>query len=169
MLKELTGMPPGIQALEAVGTVTAEDYQRIFASMVDRARRTESRMRLLYQFGPSFQRITPGALWADARLGFAYLRLLDGCAIASDIAWIRTSTRSIGAWLPCPVRVYHNDERDDALTWLAALPKGTNVSARDVVKAYIGGACAGAANLAKGVFSQRSPITRIAAELRELG
>ncbi|ORV98330.1 STAS/SEC14 domain-containing protein [Mycobacterium kyorinense] len=156
MLKELTGMPPGIQALEAVGTVTAGDYRRVFAPMVDRARRTGSRMRLLYQFGPSFRRITPGALWADARLGFSYVQLLDGCAVASDIGWIRTSTRSIGAWLPCPVRVYANNEREDALAWLAALPKGTEVSACDVVKAYIGGVIAGAGSLAKGVVSERS-------------
>jgi hypothetical protein len=151
-------MPPGIQALEAVGTVTAGDYQRVFAPMVDRARRTESRIRLLYQFGPNFQHITPGALWADAQLGLAYLRLLDGCAVVSDVGWIRTSTRSIGAWLPCPVRVYDDNERDDALVWLTALPKGAEVSARDVVKAYIGGACAGAANLAPGVISKRTNV-----------
>lgn len=48
MLKELTGMPAGIQALEAVGTVTAADYERIFAPLVDQARRVGSRMRLLY-------------------------------------------------------------------------------------------------------------------------
>ncbi|BBZ15318.1 SpoIIAA family protein [Mycobacterium branderi] len=156
MLKELTDMPHGIQGLEAVGTVTAEDYRRTFAPMVERARRTGSRLRLLYQFGPSFQRITPGALWADARLGFAYVQLLDGCAVTSDIGWIRTSTHGIGAWLPFPVRVYADNERDDALAWLAALPKGTEVSARDVVKAYIGGVCAGAGSLAKAVVSERS-------------
>ena len=87
MLKELTGMPDGIQALEAAGTVTTDDYQRVFAPLVDRARRTGSRIRLLYQFGPGFERITVGALWADARLGLGYLRLLDGCAVVSDIGW----------------------------------------------------------------------------------
>ena len=34
VLKELTGMPPGIQALEAVGTVTAADYARVFGGTV---------------------------------------------------------------------------------------------------------------------------------------
>ena len=89
MLKELTGMPDGIQALEAAGTVTTDDYERVFAPLVDRARRTGSRIRLLYQFGPGFERIAAGALWADARLGLGYLRLLDGCAVVSDIGWIR--------------------------------------------------------------------------------
>ena len=51
MLKQLHGLSAGIQALEAVGTVTADDYERIFAPLVDHAKRTGSRMRLLYQFG----------------------------------------------------------------------------------------------------------------------
>ena len=139
MLKELTGLPAGLQALEAIGTVTADDYRRVFAPLVDQARRTGSRMRLLYQFGPDFERITSGALWADTRLGSGYLRLLDGCAVVSDISWIRMPTLGIGGWMPCPVRVYHNDERDGAVAWLTSLPAGADVSARDMAKAYIGG------------------------------
>jgi hypothetical protein len=96
-------------------------------------------MRLLYQFGPNFQRLTAGALWADSRLGVGYVRLLDGCAVVSDIGWIRASTRAIGAWMPVPVRVYANDERDDAVAWLTSLPECADVSAHDIAKAYIGG------------------------------
>lgn len=62
-------------------------------------------MRLLYQFGPGFERITPGALWADTRLGTSYVRLLDGCAVVSDIGWIQRPTRAIGAWMPRPISV----------------------------------------------------------------
>ncbi len=140
MLKELTGLPTGVQALEAIGTVTADDYRRVFAPLVDRTRRTGGRMRLLYQFGPGFERITPGALWADARLGLGYVRLLDGCAVVSDLGWIRTPTRAIDKWMPCPVRVYRNNERDDAIGWLTSLTKGADVAAVDIAKAYIGGA-----------------------------
>jgi SpoIIAA-like len=154
VLKELTGMPPGIQALEAVGTVTTDDYERVFAPLVDQARRTGSRMRLLYQFGPDFQRITPGALWADTRLGLGYLRLLDGCAVVSDIDWIRAPGRAIGAWMPCPVRVYDNDERDDGVAWLASLPQGADVSARDMAKAFIGGVGAALGSLGRLVISK---------------
>jgi SpoIIAA-like len=149
VLKQLTGVPAGIQALEAVGTVTTEDYERVFAPLVDQARRTRSRMRLLYQFGTGFERITPGALWADTRLGLGYLRLLDGCAVVSDIGWIRAPTRGIGAWMPCPVRVYDNDERDDAVSWLISLPAGADVSTVDMAKAYIGGVGAALASLGK--------------------
>lgn len=153
MLKELVDVPAGIQALETVGPVTAADYERVFAPLVDRARRSATRMRLLYQFGPGFDRITPGALWADTRLGVGYLALLDGCAVVSDIGRIREPTRGIGAWMPRPVRVYANQERDDAVAWLTSLPEGADVSARDMVKAYIGGMGGALGSLGKLVVS----------------
>lgn len=165
MLRELTGMPPGIQALEAAGTVTATDYEQVFAPIVDRARRTGTRMRLLYQFGPGFQHITAGALWADARLGLGYVRLLDGCAVVSDVGWIREPGRAIGTWMPVPVRVYDNDERDDAAAWLAQLPEAGEVSTLDMAKAFFGGTGAamlslGGFVLAEGVRNRRHAIGR---------
>jgi hypothetical protein len=154
VLKELLGMPEGIRMLEAVGTVTASDYERVFAPMIEKAGRAGDRMRLLYAFGPGFQRITAGALWADARLGSAYLRLLDGCAVVSDIGWIRAPSRAIGAWMPCPLRVYDNDERDDAVAWLVSLSQCADVSARDMAKAYIGGVGAGLVSVGGFVVSR---------------
>ncbi len=151
MLKALSGMPAGVQALEAVGTVTAGDYERVFAPMIEQAGRAGGRMRLLYQFGPGFQRITAGALWADARLGPGYARRLDGCAVVSDVGWIRAPSRAIGAWMPCPCRVYDNAERDEAVGWLTSLSKCADVSTRDMAKAYIGGI--GAALVSLGGFA----------------
>lgn len=156
MLKELAGMPAGIQALEAVGTVTATDYERVFAPIVDRVGRAGGRMRLLYQFGPDFERITAGALWADTRLGRKYVRLLDGCAVVSDIRWIRAPSNAIGTWMPCPIQVYDNDARDDAVAWLTSLPERADVSLLEIVKAFIGGI--GAAAVSLGGLVVKSPV-----------
>lgn len=149
MLKQLSDVPDDVQALEAAGTVTSDDYAQVFAPLVDRVRRAGQRLRLLYQFGPSFARLTPGALWADSRLGMSYLPLLDGCAITSDISWIREPARSIGAYMPCPMRVYSNEQRDDAAAWLAALPTGAGPSNRQIARAYIGGTSAAVASIGK--------------------
>ncbi|OQZ87952.1 STAS/SEC14 domain-containing protein [Mycobacterium alsense] len=154
--EELASVPAGIQALEAVGTVTKDDYDRVFAPLVDRARRAGGRMRLLYQFGPGFERITPGALWADTRLGWASLALLDGCAVVSDIDWVRSPARGIGAWMPCPMRVYDNEEFDGAVAWLASLPSGADVSRLDMAKAFVGGSLASVGSLA-GIAISRAP------------
>ncbi|MGD1280999.1 STAS/SEC14 domain-containing protein [Mycobacterium seoulense] len=148
-------MPAGIQALEADGTVTAADYERVFAPLVGRARRTGTRLRLLYVFGPGFQRITPGALWADMRLGWDYVRLLDGCAVVTDIGWVRAPSRAIGKWMPVPVRLYANAERDDAVAWLTLLPAATEVSALDMAEAFFGGTGAALLSLGRLVVSTR--------------
>ncbi|MFP1151442.1 STAS/SEC14 domain-containing protein [Mycobacterium sherrisii] len=160
MLKELPGLPDGVRGLEAVGTVTAADYAGVLAPMVDHAGRTGERLRLLYMFGPGFRRITLGALWADARLGISHLRLLDGCAVVSDIGWIRSPSRAIGARLPFPIRVYDNDNRDDAVAWLTALPPGHAVSSLAVATAYVGGIAAGIAGLPGLFVKSRGPADR---------
>lgn len=153
MLKQLSDVPDGVYALEAVGTVTFDDYANTFAPLVDRIRRAGRRLRLLYQFGPNFVRLTPGALFADSRLGMSYLPLLDGCALTSDIPWIREPARSIGAWMPCPMRVYKDDQRDDAAAWLAALPAGTVPSKLQITRAYLGGTTGAVASVGKLLVS----------------
>ncbi|OBF57998.1 hypothetical protein A5787_23590 [Mycobacterium sp. 852002-50816_SCH5313054-b] len=139
MLKEITGLPAGVQGLEAVGTLTQSDYYHVFAPIIDEVRRSGGRMRLLYQFGSDFRRLTAGALWADTKFGLRYVSLLDGCAVVSDEGWIRAPAEAIGRWMPCPVRVYANTDRDDAIAWLASLPRGCGGSPFEVARSYVGG------------------------------
>lgn len=145
----MQGLPDGVDGIEARGTLTSQDYARIFAPLVDRHRRRGTRLRLLYQFGPEFQGFTAGALWADSRLGATYLPVLDGCAMATDLDWIREPGRSIARWLPCPLRVYENSHRDDAARWLASLPAADEPTFKQTAKAYVGGSAAAATSLVK--------------------
>lgn len=115
-----------MHGLDARGKVVAADYARAFAPLVDRVQEAGERLRLLFWFGPSFERITLGALWADSRLGNRYISVMDGCALVTDIDWVREPARGIARWLPCPMRVYDNAHRDDAVQWLARLPPATN-------------------------------------------
>jgi hypothetical protein len=151
MLKRLPDMPCGVDGLEAAGTVTAADYEQVFAPLVDRARRTRSRLRLMYQFGPDFNRITAGGLLADSLLGTKYLPLIDGCAVVSDIDWIREPGRRLRPWLPCPIGIFGNSERGDAVRWLTSLPQGDVIGSatpQALAKAYIGGTAAATLGIA---------------------
>ncbi|MBO0878606.1 MAG: STAS/SEC14 domain-containing protein [Pseudonocardia sp.] len=139
MLQRLTETPGEVLALDALGVVTKHDYQAAFEPAVEQAHREGTRLRLLYRCGPKFRALTPGALWADARLGARYLRVLDGCAVVTDKGWIRESTRGIGAWMPIPVRVFPTGEQDQAVAWLASLREPANVSRRAMAAAYVGG------------------------------
>jgi SpoIIAA-like len=152
---QMSGLPNGVHGLDARGTVTAADYDAVFAPVVDQLRQNGRRLRLLYQFGPSFNRITAGALWADSRLGARYLPLMDGCALVTDIDWIQAPGRGIATWLPCPMRVYDNAHRADAACWLEGLTAGVHPSVAQTAKAYIGGTGGATFSIAKLLLSRR--------------
>jgi hypothetical protein len=124
MLEKLTDLPAGLQGLEAVGKVSREDYERVFEPLIDEARREGHRIRFLYQFGPRFDGITPGGAWEDAKMGLRSMRLFEGCAIVSDVPWLRESARVVAWLLPCPVAIFADQDRASAIEWLQALPKG---------------------------------------------
>jgi stage II sporulation SpoAA-like protein len=127
MLERLQALPEGIDGVKAVGRVSREDYDQIFTPLIDAARRRGRRLRLLYQLGPDFEGFSPGAAWEDAKLGLASLRMFEGCAVVTDVGWIREATRLAAFLMPCPVRVFSNAGLDEAVNWLRALPEGAAV------------------------------------------
>ena len=130
MLETLNDLPDGIEGVRATGRVSKEDYEEVFEPLLDAARREDRRVRFLYQLGPEFEGFTAGAAWEDAKLGLRSMRLFEGCAVVSDVGWIREGSRLVGLLLPCPVRVFGNEERDEAIAWLGSLPEGAAVSHR---------------------------------------
>lgn len=130
MLETLIGLPEGTTGLRAVGRVSREDYTEVLEPLLDEARREDHGLRFLYQLGPDFEGFTVGAAWEDAKLGLRSMRFFDGCAIVSDINWVRRSSRLIAFPLPCPVRVFENQQLREAAEWLQSLPVSGPVSHR---------------------------------------
>jgi len=120
MLELIEGLPPGIAGLRAKGKVTKADYEQVLVPLLDEARREGRRIRFVYQLGPDFAGFTPGAAWEDFRVGVQYLRLFQRCAVVTDIDWIRAATRAATALMPCPVRVFRNEEFQQAIDWLTS-------------------------------------------------
>lgn len=130
MLEKIENLPPGVEGLRAIGKVTKADYENVFEPLVEAARREGRHLRFLYELGPEFEGFTPGGVWEDAKIGLRSIRLFDGCAVVTDSAWIRQSSRLASFFLPCPVHVYPERERDQAVAWLDSLPEGPGVSHR---------------------------------------
>ena len=124
VIEKLKDLPRGIDGVRAIGKISKEDYEQVFVPLLDEARREGRRIRFLYQLGPEFEGFTPGAAWEDAKIGLHFLRLFDGCAVVTDLAWIRESTRLAGFFMPCPVSVFSNNEFAEAVDWLRSLPEG---------------------------------------------
>ena len=92
--------------------------------LLDAARRDGRRLRCLCEVGADYRGLTAGAAWEDVRLGLRAMGLFDGCAVVSDVVWIREASRLAAFFMPCPVRVFDERDRSAAAAWLAALPEG---------------------------------------------
>jgi hypothetical protein len=127
VLQKMGDIADGVVGLRAVGTLSKEDYDQVLAPLLDEARREGRRLRFLYQLGPEFEGFTASAAWEDAKLGLRALRLFEGCAVVTDLGWVREATKLAAFVIPCPVRVFANRERDGAIDWLRSLPRETGV------------------------------------------
>ncbi len=119
MLRLIDDLPAGVTGVQAMGTVSKEDYQDVLRPLLDQARREGRRVRFLYQLGPEFEKYTGAAAWEDTRIGVKYLRLFERCAVVSDVSWVQAVARAIAAVMPCPVRVFENQALQQAVDWLS--------------------------------------------------
>lgn len=53
-------------------------------------------------------------------MGFAHRKAWERIAVVTDEGWIAGATRLFGFAMPCPVRVFSNEEFAEAANWIAA-------------------------------------------------
>ena len=120
MIRTIDGLPGNVVAVEAQGEVTGDDYDKVLVPAVEGALRTHPRIRLLYHIGPTFTGYTPAAIWDDAKLGFHHMTAFERCAVVTDVQWIRDAVNVFRPIMPCPVKVFGNDEMERATAWLTS-------------------------------------------------
>lgn len=128
MLERMKDLMTGIDGVRAIGKVSKEDYETVYVPLLEEAQQQGRHIRCLYQMGPEFEGFTAGAAWEDAKIGLQKIRLFDGCAIVTDLAWIRDLSRLSAFLMPCPVRVFGNQELNEAVSWLESLPETAAIS-----------------------------------------
>jgi hypothetical protein len=122
MIERDLDVPAGVDAVRAVGIVTPQDYQDVVVPLLARATDEHRRLRFLCVVDEAFTGMTPAAMWDDVRLGLSAMRNLAGCAVVSDLPWVREMTRFSAFFLPGHVRVFDMAERAEAVRWLVELP-----------------------------------------------
>ena len=123
MIEPLADMPTGTVGFRAAGEIEREDYDEVLVPALRRAVEAGGGLRTLYVI-EDLDEIEPGALWADAKLGFdlgvrhheAWVR----SAIVTDIDWMARATKLFAWMMPGEARVFALDEIDAAKTWVAA-------------------------------------------------
>jgi hypothetical protein len=121
MVEQLPDMPAGTVGFRVDGDVEREDYDRILGPALRNALEGGGRLRTLYLI-EDVDDIEPGALWADAKLGFdlgvRQHSAWERSAIVTDIEWMARAMRLFAWMIPGEARVYPVSELADAKAWV---------------------------------------------------
>jgi hypothetical protein len=116
MIKQLDDVPDGVIGLEASGEVTADDYRDVTVPALTAASERGG-IRLLYVIH-DHTRFSVGAAFADAKLGLTHLKGWERVAVVSDADWLENSIKAFGWMMPGEVKMFDDDEVDEAKAWL---------------------------------------------------
>src|SRR5215218_5689006 len=119
MLKVLERLPKNVLGVEAIGEVSADDYEQVLVPAIQRMRAAHEKIRLIYVLGEKFEGLSAGAMWQDTKLGLKDPRDWEKVAIVSDKDWVENMVKAFGWRVPGEVRVFELDDLDDAKEWAA--------------------------------------------------
>ena len=122
MIERITEMPAGTVGFRVAGEVEREDYTEVLVPELRRALDGGDGLRTLYLI-EDLEEVEPGALWADAKLGFelgvrhhaAWVR----SAIVTDLDWMARATRLFAWMIPGEARVFETAALESAKQWVA--------------------------------------------------
>src|SRR5690242_11073964 len=121
MVERMADMPAGTLGFRVAGEVEREDYERVLVPEL-RAALDGGGLRTLYLI-EDLDEIEPGALWADAKLGFdlgvRHHSAWERSAIVTDIEWMARASGLFLWMIPGEARVYPVAELDAAKAWVA--------------------------------------------------
>lgn len=118
MIELIPGLPENVVGVEAVGEVSAEDYEKVLIPAAEAALAKHGKARLLYVIGERFERISAGAVWEDTKLGLEHLRGWELMAVVTDVEWIGHALRAVGWMIPAKIRIFPTSERAAAEAWV---------------------------------------------------
>ena len=122
MIERLKHMPPGTLGFRATDEIEREDYDEVLGPALRAAVEAGGKLRTLYLI-EDLDEIEPGALWADAKLGFDLgVRHHDEwkrSAIVTDQDWLARATRLFAWMIPGEARVFAVAELEGAKAWVA--------------------------------------------------
>lgn len=118
MVDKIPDLPDNVLGLTAKGNVTVNDYESVIIPEVEALFSRHHKVRFLYHLGEDFTGMETGAMWDDAKLGLKHLTGWERIAVVSDIDWIRVAVRVFSLAMPGHIRVFHNLEFAEAISWI---------------------------------------------------
>lgn len=121
MIERIPDMPPGTVGFRVSGDLERRDYEEVLAPELKRALDAGSGLRAVYVV-ENLNKIDPGALWADAKLGFSLVirhhEAWVRSAIVTDIEWMARAARGFTWMIPGEARVFPLAGLEEAKLWV---------------------------------------------------
>jgi SpoIIAA-like len=122
VIEPLADTPAGVVGFRVAGEIHREDYDNVLTPALKQALESGNGVRALYLI-ESLDKMDPGALWADVKVGFDLgIRHHDGwvrSGIVTDIDWLAQTARAFAWMIPGEVRVFPVASIDEAQAWVA--------------------------------------------------
>jgi hypothetical protein len=119
MIEVLEDMPEGVVGVEAVGEVTASDYETVLIPTFETGRAAHDHLNVVFVAGERFTGFTSGAMWDDVKWGTTHAKGWGRVALVTDVDWMRHATSVFGWMTPGDVKTFTLAERDAAIKWAA--------------------------------------------------
>ena len=121
---EILDSPENVFAIEVVGKLEKDDYEKVVVPAVQKMIDGPGEIRAVFVFGDRYEGLTAGATWADTKLYVGELlhRELSKwkrCAIVTDLDWLRHSIAMFHWMMPGEVEVFAPSKVQEAIAWTA--------------------------------------------------
>ena len=117
MLELMKAGADNVVAVRGSGEITKDDYMSVLVPATKDAFSKHDKIRVLYLIDDDVE-YAAGAMFEDALLGAKHLLGWERIAVVTDIEWIRKAMTGFQFLMPCPVKVFHKAELDDAKGWI---------------------------------------------------
>ena len=118
MIRLIQALPDNVAGFRACDRVTGRDYEDVIIPILKNKLIRHDKINVLYHTDTSFAGFTATALWKDSKIGLRNWRHWNKVAVVSDKTPIRTMVKVFAYLLPKQVRLYSNDQLNEAREWV---------------------------------------------------
>lgn len=119
MIEVVSGLPDNVVGLNAIGTVSADDYESVVIPAIEAASKDGQKARFLFVLGPGFDGYAAEAALDDAKMGMHHWSDFERVALVTDHGMYRSLVKAFGFLMPGKVKVFDVASLEEAKTWVA--------------------------------------------------
>ncbi len=114
----MNGLPENVIGVTGEGEITGSDYENVLIPAVEAKLKDHKKIRFIYHMGSEFRGFDAKAMFDDSILGLKHISAWERIAFVSDHEHYNSLVKFFGHLIPGEIKVYTNDELNDAVRWI---------------------------------------------------